>query len=194
MNVVKASNETDWANWVWQISLGNADAEEELFRRYKDGVAIIIGSIVRNESVTEDLSQDTFRISLEKIREGDVREPERLSGFICGVARNIALGYVRRMRRLTNREGIIDAEQIRDPQPDQYEQLWRKERTEIVRQLIGEIKIERDREVLNRYYIDEEDKDQICADLGLTSNHFNSVVFRALKRYKELYIKRIGEP
>src|ERR1044072_1051753 len=136
MNVVKRGNESDWDDWMWRITLGNADAEEELFRRYKDGIAIIIGRIVHNESATEDLSQETFRISLEKIRDGDVREPERLSGFICGVARNIAIDYVRRMRRLTNREETINAEQIRHPQPDQLEQLWRKERAEIVRQLI----------------------------------------------------------
>src|ERR1044072_3563847 len=135
-NVAKASNEADWAAWLWRITLGNADAEDELFRRYKDGIAIIIGRIVHNESVTEDLSQETFRISLEKIRDGDVREPERLSGFIGGVAQNIAIDYVRRMRRLTNHEEIGKAEQIRDPQPDQFEQLWRKERAEIVRQLI----------------------------------------------------------
>ena len=119
MNVVKRGNESDWDDWMWRITLGNADAEEELFRRYKDGIAIIIGRIVHNESATEDLSQETFRISLEKIRDGDVREPERLSGFICGVARNIAIDYVRRMRRLTNREETINAEQICDPQPDQ---------------------------------------------------------------------------
>lgn len=193
MKVAKSSNETDWADWVWRITIGNADAEDELFHRYKNGIAVIIGGIVHNESVTEDLSQETFRISLEKIREGDLREPERLSGFICSVARNVALAYIRRMRRLRNQEGIIDAEQIRDPQPDQFEQLWRKERIEIVHQLLREIKIERDREVLTRYYIAEEDKDRICADMGLTSNHFNSVIFRALKRYKELYIKRVGK-
>lgn len=193
-SLVKASKETDWADWIWQITLGNATAEEELFRRYKDGIAIIIGRIVHNESVTEDLSQETFRISLEKIRDGDVREPKRLSGFICGVARNLALDYVRKMRRLTNQEEVFDAEQIRDPQPDQFEQLWRKERAEIVRKVINDIKVDRDREVLFRYYIAEEDKDQICADLSLTSHQFNSVIFRALKRYKKLYIKRFGKP
>jgi RNA polymerase sigma-70 factor (ECF subfamily) len=193
MKTIKASKEADWADWMWRITLGNADAEEELFRRYKDGIAIIIGRIVHNESATEDLSQETFRISLEKIRGGDVREPERLSGFICGVARNIAIDYVRKMRRLANQEELIDAEQIRDPQPDQFEQLWRKERAEIVRQLINEIKVDRDREVLSRYYIAEEDKDQICANLGLTSPQFNSVIFRALNRYKELFKKRFSK-
>ena len=193
MKPVKTSNEADWADWIWRITLGNQDAEEELFRRYKDGIAIIIGRIVHNEFATEDLSQETFKISLEKIRDGDVREPERLSGFICGVARNLAIDYVRKMRRLTNQEELIDAEQIRDPQPDQFEQLWRKERAEIVRQVINEIRVDRDREVLSRYYIAEEDKDQICANLGLTSPQFNSVIFRALKRYKELFKKRFSK-
>jgi RNA polymerase sigma-70 factor (ECF subfamily) len=194
VNVVEASNQTEWLEWVQRITTGDADAEAEMVHRYKNGIAIIIGRIVHNESATEDLSQETFRIALEKIRGGDVREPERLSGFICGVARNVAIEYVRRMQRATNQEEIDNAEQILDPQPDQFEQLWRKQRAGIVRQTINELKVERDREVLFRYYIAEEDKDQICADLGLTSQQFNSVIFRALKRYKELYIKRFGKP
>ena len=193
MNVVRASNQTDWLEWMRRIIAGDADAEEDLVRRYKDGIAIIIGRIVHNPSVTEDLSQDTFRITLEKIRDGDVREPERLSGFISSVARNVAIEYVRKMRRLMNQEEIGNAEQIRDSQPDQLEQLWRKERAEMVRLVISELKVERDREVLLRYYIAEEDKERICADLGLTSLQFNSVISRALKRFKDLYLKRFGK-
>lgn len=189
----RVSDETDWLEWMRRITAGDADAETELVRRYKDGIAIIIGHIVHNESAKEDLSQDTFRIALEKIRHGDVREPERLSGFICGVARNVAIDYIRRMRRTTNQEEVGKAEQIRDPQPDQFEQLWRKEKAEIVRQVIGELKVERDREALLRYYIAEEDKDQICADLRLTRLQFNSVISRALKRFKELYLKRFDK-
>lgn len=192
--MIRTSKETDWPRWVRRIIDRDADAEAELVRRYRDGIAIIIGRIVRNESFTEDLSQETFKIAIEKIRDGDVRDPERLSGFICGVARNVAIDYVRRMRRLTNQEDIGNAEQIRDPRPDQFEHLWRKERAEIVRQVISELKVERDREVLSRYYIAEEDKDQLCADMGLDRKQFNSIVFRALKRYKELHLKRFGEP
>jgi RNA polymerase sigma-70 factor (ECF subfamily) len=193
MNVTRASKETDWPAWVQRIIDRDVDAEAELVRRYKDGVAIIISRIVRNESSAEDLSQETFKIALEKIRDGDVREPERLSGFICGVARNVAIDYIRKTRRVTNQEEIGGAEQIRDPRPDQFEHLWRKEMAEIVRQVISELKVERDREVLSRYYIAEEDKDQVCAELGLDRKQFNSIIFRALKRYKELHLKLFGE-
>lgn len=191
--MVKASDETDWFEWLRRLTAGDADAKAELVRRYKDGIAIIIGRIVHNDSLAQDLSQETFRITLEKVRDGDVREPERLSGFISGVARNLAIDAIRKVRRATNQEEIGMAEQIRDPQLDQFEQLWRKERAEIVRQTISELKVERDREVLFRYYINEQDKDQICAELGLTRQQLNSVLFRALKRYKELYTKRFGD-
>ena len=192
--MVRASKETEWLEWMRRLIAGEADAEGDLVRRYQDGIAIIIGRLVHNDSVIDDLSQETFRIVIEKIRAGDVRQPERLSGFICSVAHNLALDYLRRTRREMSQEEVGEAEQVRDPQPDQFDWLWHKERAEIVRQLIGELKVERDREVLFRYYIAEEEKDQICADLGLTSRQFNSVIFRALKRYKELYLKRLGEP
>ncbi len=192
MNVAKARDEDDWREWLRSLIAGDADAEAELVRRYKDGIAIIIQRIVRNDSAVEDLSQETFRIAIEKIREGDVREPERVSGFICGVARNLAIDSARKMRRSVNQQETGNADEIRDSQPDQFEKLWRKQRAEIVRQTISELKSERDREVLFRYYIAEEGKDRICSDLGLTSLQFNSVVFRALKRYKELYLKRFG--
>ena len=188
------SGETDQARWVRRIIAGDADAEAELARRYQDGIVVIIGRIVHNDAVTEDLSQETFRIALEKIRKGDVRDPERVSGFICGVARNLAIDYVRKMRRTVNQEDDSGVEEISDPQPGPYERLWRKERAQLVRDMIDELEVERDREVLSRYYLAEEDKGQICADLGLSSQQFNTVISRALKRYKKLYLKRFGKP
>jgi RNA polymerase sigma-70 factor (ECF subfamily) len=193
VSVVKASDENDWHEWLRRITAGDESAEAELVRRYKFGIAIIIHRIVHSDSIAEDLSQETFRIVLEKIRKGDVREPEKLSGFICGVARNLAIDSARKMRRSASEQEMVNADDIRDPQPDQFEQLWRKERAEIVRQTIDELKSKRDREVLFRYYIAEEDKERICAELNLTSQQFNSVIFRALKRYKELYKKRFGD-
>ena len=194
MTVIGVGKETESAELVKRIIAGDLHAEEELIRRYRDGVSIIIMQIVRDSPLAEDLSQETFMKALEKIRQGDVREPEKLSGFICGMAKYIAIDCVRRIRRSSNQKETGEAEQVPDPAPDQLEQLCRKERNEIIRRVIYDLKIERDREVIFRYYIAEEDKDMICADLGLNREQFNRVIFRALKRYKELYIKLIVKP
>jgi RNA polymerase sigma-70 factor, ECF subfamily len=190
VSVVRVNNE---AELVRRIVAGDSHAEEEVVHRYKEGVSVIIGRIVQNRSATEDISQETFKITIEKMRRGDVREPERLSGFICGVARNLAIDHVRRVRKSTNQEDVGITEHVSDPTPDPYEQLWRKERARIVRGIINELRVKRDRDVILRYYIAEEDKEQICADLGLSREQFNGVIFRALKRYKELYEKLVGK-
>jgi hypothetical protein len=52
---------------------------------------------------------------------------------------------------------------------------------------------ERDREILLRFYIAEEDKDRIAADHGLTSLQLNRVLHRARQRYKELFLERTGK-
>src|SRR5947209_19513508 len=87
-----------------QIIEGQSSAEECLIRRYRDGVSIIINGIVRNSTVCEDLTQEAFMIVLRKIRKGEVREPERISGFIRSVARNHAIRYLRTLRRAASQE------------------------------------------------------------------------------------------
>jgi RNA polymerase sigma-70 factor (ECF subfamily) len=55
-----------------------------------------------------------------------------------------------------------------------------------VRKLIGELPTDRDQQLLLRFYVAEEEKETICAELGLDSLHFNRVLFRARQRFKEL--------
>jgi RNA polymerase sigma-70 factor, ECF subfamily len=179
---------------VRRIIAGDTAAEDEVVRRYEHGVAVIIDHIVRSQSATEDVFQETFRIVLEKLRRGDLREPERLSGFVCSVARNAAIDYIRRSKRSSSREESGDAETLPDSAPSQLDQILTKERSEVVRQTILELNVQRDRDVLFRYYVAEEDKDRICLDLGLTRTQFNNVIYRALARFKELYILKGGKP
>ena len=50
----------------------------------------------------------------------------------------------------------------------------------------------RDREILRRYYLSDDDKQRICQDLQLTSAHFDRVLFRAKQRMRELIDQQPG--
>jgi RNA polymerase sigma-70 factor (ECF subfamily) len=191
--MLQVNNETVLVELVRRIIARDPLAEEEMVLRYRAGVFQIIYRVVGNHSVTEDLCQETLIKALEKIRHGDVREPERLSGFICGIARFTAIEHVRKMRSSMKTEEIGVTEEIPDPSPDPFEQVLDKENTEIVRKVIGKMNVQRDREVLSRYYILEEEKDKICADLKITKEKFSRIIFRAHKRYKELHLKLAGK-
>jgi RNA polymerase sigma-70 factor (ECF subfamily) len=172
---------------VSRIRAGDRQAEAELVERYSRGVKIIIRREIDDAAAAEDIHQETFRIGLEKIRQGDVREPERLSGFICGVARNLVIDYFRRAARQENMTEIEEAARLPNPASDQLQELLRKEKADLVRQVLKEMPNERDIQVLYRFYIADDEKEQICADLGLTSLHFNRVLHRARERFRELY-------
>ena len=175
---------------VTRIQSGDRIAEDELIEQYRRGVAWVIRRQVGEPSATDDLFQKTFLIVLEKIRGGEVREPEKLLGFILAVARNLVIEYFRRERRQASFIELDDIISVSDPKADQHDQLVQKEKAEIVRRVLEEMSNQRDRELLLRFYLLGEEKEQICVDLQLTSLHFNRVLHRALKRYKKLYQQR----
>src|SRR5262245_5231605 len=85
------------ADLVRLIMAGDQLAEKELVQRYSRGMSIIIRHRVKNVADVEDLCQETFRNALEKIRRGEVRESEKLFGFIYGLARNLAIVHLRQL-------------------------------------------------------------------------------------------------
>jgi RNA polymerase sigma-70 factor (ECF subfamily) len=187
MGTIAISDTCIRADLVSGIRAGDRRAEAELVERYSRGVMIIIRREVRDTAVAEDIYQETFRIILEKIRQGDVREPEKLSGFVCGVARNLIIDYFRRAMRQESMTEIEEASHLPHPAPDQLQELLQKEKADLVRQVLKEMPNERDIQALYRFYIADDDKEEICADMKLTSLHFNLVLHRARERFRELY-------
>jgi RNA polymerase sigma-70 factor, ECF subfamily len=89
-----ASRETGHAaDLVSRIRAGDQQAEADMVERYGRGVRMIVRHQTRHAAVSDDLYQETFRITLEKVRQGDLREPAKLSGFISSVARNLVIEY-----------------------------------------------------------------------------------------------------
>jgi RNA polymerase sigma-70 factor (ECF subfamily) len=185
----RESAAVDWAaaaDLVRRIQAGDAQAESELVARYARGVTLIIARGCRDRSAVDDLCQDTFRIAIERLRRGELREPERLSGFMCSLARNLVTEHFRRVAR-DERLAAADPDPPADAGPSPLDALEKAELAASVRQLLAELPTERDRLVLFRYYVAEEASAAISADLGLTRVHFNRVLFRARERFRELY-------
>jgi RNA polymerase sigma-70 factor (ECF subfamily) len=175
------------AGLVRRIGSGDATAEEELVRRYSRGLLFHLRRMTADPDLSDDLHQETFRVVLERLRGGAIADPERLSGFILGTGRNLFLGGWRKQTRRGERDAVDVAElEILDDAPGPLDQVLREEELGEVRRLIGELATDRDRQLLFRFYVAEEAKERICADLGLSSLHFNRVLFRARQRFKDL--------
>lgn len=76
------------------------------------------------------LHQETFRVTLEKIRSGDLRDASGLSGFIASLARNLATDYFRRKASLAT-EDPAALDSVQAPQPSALERLIEVEQAQI---------------------------------------------------------------
>lgn len=179
------------ADLVRRISAGDASAEGELVERYSRGLLSLLRRLA--PELADDLHQEVFRIVLERLRKRALDEPAGLAGFLRGTARNLVLAERRKTAR--RRTDADDDELARavHPAPSQLSEVLLDEEADTVRQLIHELPTDRDRQVLLRFYVAEEEKENVCAALGLDSLHFNRVLFRARQRFKDLLERRRAE-
>ncbi len=175
-----------------QIRSGDAEAEEELVGHFGRGIGVILRAVTRDRELAEDLYQETFRLAVEKLRQGALNDPEKLGSFLAGTARNLASDHRRRtFRRRTDTAGDT-LTSLPDTAPDQLGELLRKEKAALARRVIGELENPRDREMILRFYVHEEPKPAICEDLDLTPRHFDRVLFRARQRYRKKFVERVA--
>jgi RNA polymerase sigma-70 factor (ECF subfamily) len=156
-------------------------------------VAIILDRHTSGRPEAEDLFQDTFGLALEKLRRGELREPAKLPGFLAQIARNLAIEHY---RKVTRRKTEADSDAVLEavsPRDSPLTDLLARENAALVRRALEELGNDRDRQILLRFYIAEEDKDRISADFGLDSLQFNRVLHRARQRYKALLLERAGK-
>ena len=186
------SEEEVAADLVRRIRAGDAAAENEMVERYSRGLLFMLRKRTGDPALADDLHQEAFRIVLLRLRREELGQPERLSAFILQTAKNLFLGDWRKRTRRGEGADIEEAPEPADPAPGQLDRVVREEDAGLVRRLIGELDTDRDRQILLRFYVAEEDKERICADLGLSSLHFNRVLFRARERFKKLLGEMAG--
>lgn len=171
---------------VRRIQAGDATAEGELVQRYSRGLGYLLRRLGATPELADDLHQETFRIVLERLRAKGLDEPAGLAGFLRGTARNLMTAERRKTARRRTDADEEELAQAVHPAPSQLSSVLLDEEAETVRRLIRELPTDRDRQLLLRYYVSEEEKESLCSDLGLDSLHFNRVLFRARQRFKEI--------
>jgi len=177
------------ADLVRQIGLGVRAAEEALVKRYGAGLLYLLKRRSRDPDLALDIRQDALRVVIEKLRSGPIEQPERLAAYLRGVALNLCVAQRRKdFRRATTADSEA-LEAAADDRAGPSDLLSAEQLKRAVRQLLDELPTPRDRDILTRVYLLDEDKDAICAALGVDSVHFNRVLFRAKQRFRELIVR-----
>lgn len=190
MTMEKQPSEEEIARMlVTRIQAGERAAEAELVERYGHGVDYHLSRLTRDKTSREDLVQDTLKLVIEKIRAGEIRNPELLPRFIRNTARNLYIADYRKKKRRGEPDSLDAVAEPANPGEDPQLAVQRRQEAALVRAVIENLGTERDRHLLYRFYIVQDDKLAICADLEVDPVIFNRILHRARDRFKELWQK-----
>lgn len=180
------------ADLVRRIQAGDRTAESDLVARFSRGLLLMLRRLVQNPALADDLHQETLALVIEKIRRGEVREPEKLGAFLRSTARNLFIADRRKEARYRaleegEEDGARPMPAIADRGPAPLERILAEEEARQVQRLLGELRFDRDRQLLLRFYLSDDGKEEICADLEIDPQRFNKVLFHARERLRELW-------
>jgi DNA-directed RNA polymerase specialized sigma24 family protein len=100
MQTIADASDGDVARAVAARMPGPAEAAEgELYRRFAPRVRLYGLRHLRDEGAARDLVQHVMLITIEKLRDGLIRDAEQIASFILGVSRTASIDLKRRERR-----------------------------------------------------------------------------------------------
>ncbi len=163
--------------------------EAALAQQYRKRLVAMLTRLTKDPDRAEDLAQDALIIVINKLREGGIREPEKLSAYIYSTARFLYFGW---LRKKDNKVELTDnLENFETSAPTPENTLEMDETAREVAISIEQLNIPRDREILTRSYIREQSKEEICNALLLSAEHFDRVISRARKRLHKVVSNRL---
>jgi len=157
---------------------GTADAAEaELYRRFAPRVRLYGLRHLRDEEAARDLMQQVLLLTIEKLREGAVRDCDRIGSFILGASRMLAVNLKRRDRR---REALLEASHVEHPAVSPAPGVLDEQELEGCMSALAE----RERTVVIMTFYGDRASREIAQTLGTSEGNIRVIRSRAINRLR----------
>jgi len=153
-------------------------AEAELYRRLAPRVRLYGLRHLRDRQAAADLAQQVLLMTLERLRAGEVREPEKIASFVLGASRMTAIEMRRGTRR---REALLETwsdatEAFEAPEPLVLD-------PDRLAGCLGALS-ERERSVVVLTFFADKPADEVGAELAISAGNVRVIRHRALARLR----------
>jgi RNA polymerase sigma-70 factor (ECF subfamily) len=157
---------------------GALQAEADLYRLLAPRVRRYGLRHLRDAHAAADLMQHVLTFTLEQLRSGSVREPERVVSFVLGTCRMTVTDH----RRTENRRNQL-LERYADALPQADIHIAPRLDHERVAECLQRL-LERERSVLVLTFYDEQQSEAVGAQLGLSSGNVRVIRHRGLDKMR----------
>jgi RNA polymerase sigma-70 factor (ECF subfamily) len=182
----------NWAELVARIKRRDSSGLEDLYQIFSRGIRFFLCRQLGPQEL-DDRVHDTFLIVVSAIQRGELREPERLMGFVRTIVRRQVAAQIDRLIHSRKEQIDMDAScRIADHTQNPEQSLASRESSDMMVRILRSLS-ERDREILTRFYLHEQSQDQICREMELSETQFRLLKSRAKARFGDLGKKRLQQ-
>lgn len=185
-----AVGEVSWSHMVDQVRAGEQAGMEELYRIFSKGVRYYLCRQLGAQDL-DDTVHDIFLIITQSIQRGDLRDPERLMGYVRTIVRRQVAAHIDAAVQARRNPDLNDSRHTCDYTPNPERGLIDRQNEELALRILNSLQ-KRDREVLVRFYLDEQPADRICREMGLSETQFRLIKSRAKARFGQLGKRRFS--
>lgn len=179
------------AEYVASLCAGNRTTQDHFVRYFTELLHLKLRSRLKSPQAIEDVKQETFaRVFAALRKEGALRQPERLGAFVNTVCNNVLLEHY----RASSRSDSLDDEGQPEPvskSMSAFDAVTQQQLTKKVREVLLDLP-PRDRALLKAVFLDERERDEVCAEFGVDREYLRVLLFRAKQEFKVEYVRRVG--
>ena len=169
-------------NLVERIRRGERSAEEEFVNLYRRPIQAIATAKTGDPDAAQDICQDVLIAVLAAIEPNQIREPDKLSAYVQGVARNLINKF--RCTRATRRETDIDLIEI--PGVNLLDEVEAKERQRLVVSVLRGFSA-LDQQILLLSWVDGDTLEDIARKLGISHAAARKRKSRMVSKLKNVF-------
>jgi RNA polymerase sigma-70 factor, ECF subfamily len=182
---VENRSPTEWAEIADRIKAGDQDAAAILYQDLESGARFFLRRHLNNAADVEDKLHDLFLIIVEAIRSGELREPNRLMGFVRTILyRQLNLEISLLIRKRETSADVMSLNFLPAMEPTPEDAIASRQKIGIMRQVLGDMR-QKDREILMRFYLEEQSPERIQREMGLSKRQFDLLKTRAKARLQD---------
>ncbi len=180
------------AAYLERLQRGDPATERHFASYFSELIRLKLRSRLSSREAIDDVRQETFARVLALVRaDGGIRQPERLGALVNSICNNVLMEHYRAKRRPQSSiedeaEGTLVA-----PGASVSGIFEVDEAARVVRGILRDMP-DRDRRLLQSVLLEERDKDEVCAELGLSREYLRVLIHRAKQAFASIYRERLG--
>ncbi len=177
-------------SYVERLQAGDFRTQEHFVAYFSELIQLKLRSRLNSPQAIEDVRQETFTRVFVALRDGKLRQPDRLGAFVNSMCNNVLLEHY---RSTSGDDSLDDEERPEIPAAniDVLGAIANKQMAEKIHEILEEMP-ERDRRLLREVFLEEREKDDVCKDFGVDREYLRVLLYRAKQSFKSLYLKNVA--